>query len=514
LHADSVVPEVLKMPKNPRNWQPPMPLTAIETEADVVADKIHSLRGTPFYDVKKKAQRPLEYGDMAVLCRVTGGVIGHFETALRRRGIHTVNNNQDQQFLDMWEVKMLRSFLQVISNPYRDIPLITLMYSDFYGFSAAELAGIRAGNKGVSFFDAVRRYAEKDKKCAAFLEDVEQLRRSAVGSRTDEVLQMIFARTNILERVAGYPDGKLRVANMQLMLRYASQYERDSYKGLFAYLNYLDKMSSLRKILPSAKEGESPENCVQLLSIHKSKGLEYPVCFVVNLSKSYRDQDADTFISHRNLGPALKMREDAIFTEYTSLPYELIKETGWRESLSEEMRILYVALTRPKTHLYLVCAQKKDKLAALLKEVDGYAGSSPAEFLSQKPSALKWILFALRGLKGLRSLYKALEVPFTSRDGKCDFTTQIYKETSGNKFVGAVEKSEEVLAPAFDLIRARYPFTAQTSLPIKLSVSEIKGMRERDPEAMPLIPEYYGRRQPSFLKESTHTSVKDEDIIF
>ncbi len=479
-----------------------LPLTAIEKEAWLVAEKIRGLRGTPFYDVKRGEKRPLEYGDMAILCRVTGGVTGHFETALRRQGIHTINNNQDQQFLDVWEVKMLRAFLQVISNPYRDIPLITLMYSDFYGFSAAELASIRAKNKNVSFFDAVRRYAEGDERCAAFLEDVEQLRRSAVGSRTDEVLQMIFARTNILEKVAGYPDGKTRVANMQLLLRYASQYERDSYKGLFAYLNYLDKMSALGKILPGAKQGETPEECVQLLSIHKSKGLEYPVCFVVNLAKGYRDQDVDTFISHRTLGPALKMREDATFTEYTSLPYELIKETGWRESLSEEMRILYVALTRPKTHLYLVCAKKRTELAELLQEVDAYQGSSPAEYLSQKPSALKWVLFALRGQKGLRNLYEALEIPFTVREEGCDFVTEVYSSISKNSAVKATEKTaSDDIAPAFDLIRAQYPFKEQTMLPIKLSVSEVKGMRDKDPEALPLIPEYFGRQRPAFLKD-------------
>lgn len=478
------------------------PLTAIEKEACLVAEKIQKLHGTPFYDVKRKVKRPLEYGDMAILCRVTGGVTGHFETALRRQGIHTINNNQDQQFLDVWEVKMLRAFLQVISNPYRDIPLITLMYSDFYGFSASQLASIRTANKKVSFFDAVRRYAQEDAKCAAFLEEVEQLRRSAVGSRTDEILQMIFARTNILEKVAAYPDGKTKVANMKLMLRYASAYEQDSYKGLFAYLNYLDKMSALGKILPGAKQGEIPENCVQLLSIHKSKGLEYPVCFVVNISKSYRDQDVDTFIAHRTLGPAVKMREDVTFTEFTSLPYELIKETGRRESLSEEMRILYVALTRPKTHLYLICSKKRAEMAELLGEVDAYQGSSPAEFLSQKPSALKWILFALRGQEGLRNLYGALELPFSARQGECDFVTEVYSDISKYTENKPLERStSDDMTPAFDLIRAQYPYREQTQLPIKLSVSEVKGMRDKDPEALPLIPEYFGRKRPTFLKE-------------
>ncbi len=478
-----------------------LPLTAIEKQACLVAQKIKSLRGKPFYDVKKGKERPLEYGDMAILCRVTGGVTGHFESALHRMGIHTINNNQDLQFLDVWEIKMLRSYLQVISNPYRDIPLITLMYSDFYGFDAAALAEIRARNKSVSLFDAVRLFAQKDAKCAAFLEDVEYLRRRAVGSRTDEVLQMIFARTNILERVAGYPDGETRVANMQLMLHYATQYEQDSYKGLFAFLNYLDKMSALGRILLSAKQGQAPQNCVQILSVHKSKGLEYPVCFVVNLEKGYRDLDTNTFISHNALGPSVKMREDATFTEYAPLSYKLSKEMMRRESLSEEMRILYVALTRPKTHLYLVCAKKRKELASLLQEVESYQGSSPSEFLCEQPSALKWLFYAVRGLEGILPLYRALEVPFKVRQGKAEFITKIYEKiTKDGAVQQAADTKEDTTAVDFDLISACYPYAEQTKLPIKLSVSEVKGMREKDPEALPVIPEYFGRKRPSFLK--------------
>lgn len=485
-----------------------LPLLAIEKQATLVARKISALHGTPFFDAKKGAKRPLEYGDMAILCRVTHGVTGHFETALHRLGIHTINSNQDLQFLDVWEIKMLHAYLQVISNPYRDIPLITLMYSDFYGFSASQLASIRAKNKRVSFYDAVRLHAQEDPKCAAFLEDVEYMRRKAVGSRTDEILQLIFARTNILERVAGYPDGKLRVANMQLMLHYATQYEQNSYKGLFAFLNYLEKMSQLGKILPTAKQGQAPIDCVQILSTHKSKGLEYPVCFVINLEKSYTNQDTDTFISHRTLGPAVKMREDSSFTEYYPLSYKLNKEMTRRESLSEEMRILYVALTRPKTHLYLVCADKKKSLAKLLLTVDDYRGSAPSEFLCEHPSALKWILYALRGTQGLAPLYQALEVSFTPQEEKTEFVTEVYEQISRDGYALKFKSQEqEDILPDFDLTCAKYLFEAQTNLPIKLSVSEVKGMRENDPEAMPLIPEYFGKKRPAFLNNQVDGNV-------
>ncbi len=479
-------------------------LTLIEQEASVVAQKIKALRGKPFYDVKQSTERPLDYGDMAILCRVTGGVTGHLETALRRQGISCINNNQDKQFLDVWEIKMLRSYLQVISNPYRDIPLITLMYSDFYCFTASELARIRAAQKYTSLYDAVRSAAESDSKCAAFLQEVEQLRRDSVGRRTDEVLQMIFARTHILQKIACYEDGKSRVANMRLMLRYAADYEKDSYKGSFSFLNYLEKMSALGKILPGARQGEAPENCVQLLSIHKSKGLEYPVCFVVNLGKAYRDLDVKTMITHDSLGVALKMRDDERFAEYTSLPFEMIKQANRRDELSEEMRILYVALTRPKTHLYLVSAKRKKDLEKLMQEVAAYQGLRPSEFLSEKPSALKWILYALRCQVCLAPLYKKLEIaaPIGFGAADCRFTTEIYEDITKKAYLQTASADFSVeLGDALDLIRAQYPYESQTRLPLKLSVSEVKGLREKDPEAMYLIPQSFGRRKPQFLSQ-------------
>ncbi len=474
--------------------------TLLEKEADLVAEKIRALHGRPFYDVKLGRERPLEYGDMAILCRVTSATAGQFENALHRRGIGCINNNQDQQFLDRWEIKMLRAFLQVISNPYRDIPLVTLMYSDFYCFTADQLAKIRTCGKYLSFYDALQIRAKEDAKCAAFLEDVEQLRRAAVGKRTDEILQMIFARCHILEKVISYPDGKMRAANMQLMLRYAADYEKDSYKGLFSFLNYLDKMSAMGKILPGARSGEDPANCVQILSMHKSKGLEYPVCFLVNLEKGYMDREQKTLISHDRLGFALKMREDEKFREYASLQYKMLHEFNRREALSEEMRILYVALTRPRSHLYLVCAKRRDDLKKMLSQVAQYSGSHPAEFLSATPSALKWLLFALREQRDLTPLYSQLEVEHVPMETNCFFGVDI---CGGADYTGKeqpiAKPMEQDLKEACRLAMMQYPYELQTKLPIKLSVSEVKGIRESDPQAMPLLPERLGRKEPSFL---------------
>ena len=483
-------------------------LDAIERQADFVAEKIRSLHGTLFYDVKSGQRRPLKYSDMAIMCRIATGVATHFENALLRRGINCINNNQDQQFLDLWEIKMLRAFLQVVSNPYRDIPLVTLMYSDFYCFSAEDLARIRATDKYIPFYDALRKRAETDEACAVFLKDVEELRYQSVGKRTDEILQMIFARTHILERIASYPDGKARVANMQLMLRYAIDYEKDSYKGLFSFLNYLDKMGAINLILPGARSGQAADQCVHILSVHKSKGLEYPVCFVVNLERGYVNKDGTTLVSHRDFGVALQMREDENFKKYESLPYQLIREGNRRDALSEDMRILYVALTRPKTHLYLVSSVKKDEFSKLLTEISGYCGNHPAEFLSDKPTVLKWILFALRQQKSLQPLYDAMNIIACPQKEECEFDVCICSELS--KTEEKKRYAQKVSADVTDAIKLavkQYPFKIHTKLPIKLSVSEVKGMREQDPEAMPLIPEYFGRKKPTFLSGSVDGNV-------
>lgn len=469
----------------------------IEREAYFTAQKIKQIVGTPFYDVKRGQNRPIEYGDIAILSRNAIGVLSVFETALRRNGIFTVNHNTGKNLLSVWEVQMLRAYLQVISNPYRDIPLITLLYSDFYRYSAEELAAVRARKAG-SFYDAL--LLDESPKSRAVLQEINELRAAAVGLRSDEVLQMIMARTHILEKILSYPDGAARAANMRTFVRLAEGYEQHLFKGIFAFLNHLERLEQGGKIIDCAQNEGGTEQYVTLMSVHKSKGLEFPVCFVVNTETTVGKAPTEYLLTHRTLGPAIKLHYEGQFAEYAPLSYRLLQEQNYREQLSEQMRTFYVTLTRPKTHLYIVASERRDKLTDMLQSMYDYDGSHPSEFLSAKASYLKWILFALRGQQNSAPLYQALEVPFAGTEQNCNFTAVLIESVQKEQ-TGTAQQSKQQIdyTLAARLATARYSFDEQSRLPIKLSVSEIKGMREKDKEAAVLLPPHFGERAPSFL---------------
>ena len=478
-------------------------LQKIEVESEFIAKKIKSVFGQMYYDVKSGRERPIEYGDMAILARNANALSSWFEQALLRHGVRSINNNQNEQFLDRWEIQMLRSYLQVIDNPYRDIPLITLMYSDFFVFSAAELAAIRVKNKDVPFFDAVRLAAETDRKCAEMLRQIETVRSAAVGKRTYEVLEDIFARTYILEKIARYPDGENRIENMKLMMRYALDYEKNGYKGLFAFLRYLDRMNESGKILRGASEARDERRCVRILSIHKSKGLEYPVCFLTTAERMIRNHDKSRLRTHRIFGAASKIRQDDLFYEYKPLPYMLITRENDLLARSEEMRVLYVALTRAKTHLYISSCITPGALAKAASALAGAGETAAPDILGNTPSALRWMLFALREQKDLAPFYEKAGVAFLPERTDCRFTVSFSDAATVRHYGKRLSESAALpdIKEGIALAKARYPFERQTTLPVKLSVSEVKGMRQRDPDAEDLIKPVISRRTPDFIEK-------------
>ncbi len=478
-------------------------LSAIDAEAEYVARKAKSVRGTPFYDVKTGRERPIEYGDMAILSRNANAMSARFEQALGRNGIRCINHNRNERLLELWEVQMLRAFLQVVSNPYRDIPLITLMYSDFYVFSAAELAAIRAKNKGVPFYDAVKLAAKTDKKCGNMLREIEKIRAAAVGRRTYEVIEDIFTRTYILEKVARYPDGESRAENMRLLMRYALEYEKNSYKGLFSFLQYLDRMDALDNSLSGVTEAKDERRCVRFMSVHKSKGLEFPVCFFVDAGRKRVDQDTGVLAAHRGLGVASKIRTDGSFRECKPLSYSILRDENHALELSEEVRVLYVALTRAKTHLFISACVPEARLKKMLTEVAGAREDETPKDLWNTPSTLGWMMFALRHQRDMLPLYEKAGVIACPDRTDCRFTVTVSDAVTSVQYGRRPRDMERRpdIGRGIALAQAVYPYERQTKLPVKLSVSEIKGMRQKDPDAEDLIKPTVSRRTPDFIEK-------------
>jgi ATP-dependent helicase/nuclease subunit A len=261
------------------------------------------------------------------------------------------------------EVEVVLSLLQIIDNPYQDIPLAAVLRSPIVGLSADELAIIRLAQKQGSYYQAVLHYVELavssettiSKKLVSFLTDLETWREEAKQGALADLIWGIYRVTGFFDFVGGMPGGLQRQANLRALYDRARQYEATSFRGLFRFLRFIERMQDSGGDLGTARALGEQEDVVRIISIHKSKGLEFPVVFVAGLAKMFNQQDLNgSFLLHKELGFGPKFVDAKQRVSYPSLPYLAIRRRMRLETLAEEMRVLYVALTRAREKLYLV----------------------------------------------------------------------------------------------------------------------------------------------------------------
>ena len=343
----------------------PLPDTAVELhcidvqhdtygeESAYVARRIQQMLESGQLVRDKDKLRPVRPEDIVILLRSPGSVGQQFRQALEARGIRcTTGGGTD--LLKTPEIQTLRSILQTISNPRQDIPLIAAMASPVFGFSADELAAFRGGNTKCAVYDALLE--DQSEKTLRFLADLAVLRREARMHSIAHLIQKIFTLTRMDSIYAAMEDGEIRRANLQAFYQLAAGFENGSHRDLEQFLEYL----MLQEEKGLKVDGESTSGAVTVMSIHKSKGLEFPVVFLSGLSKTFNREDLRAqVLCHKELGLGLSVADNAKRVRYASLSKRAIMARIASESLSEEMRVLYVAMTRPQDRLIMTYAVKK-----------------------------------------------------------------------------------------------------------------------------------------------------------
>ncbi|PWV95400.1 DNA helicase/exodeoxyribonuclease V subunit A [Paenibacillus cellulosilyticus] len=338
-------------------------LQTAQLEARVIARRILDLlaEGHPVWDGKRKAYRPLQMRDIVILLRATASWAPILIEELQTFGIPAYAELGTGYF-DATEVEVMMSLLRVIDNPYQDIPLAGVLRSPIFGLTAEELAKVRINAGKGSFYDAVRRAAAQENlreeirlKLDRFLTRLEQWRETARQGAVTEMLAALYRETGYYDFVGGLPGGLQRQANLRALLDRARQYESTSFRGLFRFLRFIERMRDTGGDLGTARALGEQEDVVRIMSIHKSKGLEFPVVFVAGLGKMFNMQDLNApFLLHKELGYGPKFIDAELRVSYPTLPCLAIGRKLRMEMLAEEMRILYVALTRPKEKMILV----------------------------------------------------------------------------------------------------------------------------------------------------------------
>ncbi|GGD71563.1 helicase-exonuclease AddAB subunit AddA [Paenibacillus nasutitermitis] len=385
-------------------------LQTVQLEARYIAAQIARLKGmdsvfgrgeAPFevYDGKRRRKRSLAWRDIVILLRADKQWAPVIIEELQAYGIPAYAELSSGYF-EATEVETMLSLLRVIDNPYQDIPLAGALRSPIFGLTAEELAQIRIIGGRTSYYDAVKKAAGDSLiglttrvKLADFLARLERWREKARRGALAELLWHIFRETGYYDLVGGMPGGIQRQANLRALHDRTRQYEATSFRGLFRFLRFIDRMRENGGDLGTARALGEQEDVVRIMSIHKSKGLEFPVVFVAGLGKLFNRQDlSGSFLMHKQLGFGPRFVDTELRVSYPTLPYLAIRERMRMETLAEEMRILYVALTRPKEKMYLV-GTVADASKQLLRWQSSFDadGNIPDYRLSQAKRFIDWL---------------------------------------------------------------------------------------------------------------------------
>ena len=475
-------------------------------EARMAADRIASLlsEGFPVTDEDSGELRPCRAEDIVILMRSPGPRLRHYAKALMERGIPCATQ-ENEDFFSSMEVAVMCSLLEILDNPRQDVPLIAVLRSPLAGFSPDRLALIRGRHPEGDFYEALAAFGEED--CEEFLTRLADLRSLARDMSVHRLIWRIYNQWNVLGVFGAMSGGGRRRENLVALYEHAKSFESAGYKGLFAFVTHL------RRLLESGEQPVTASGAssggVQIMSIHKSKGLEFPIVLLTDLGKRFNRADLQTpVLVHPRLGLGPLYIDLDRRIRYPTIAREAVSGLVSRESRSEEMRVLYVGMTRAKEKLILTASmpaagRRMKELGALsalpvpAETVDG--GRSMAEWILL-PLLRRWEAAPLRDLAG----QEAEDFSLTE-----DALWQVFlhKDTPGICLPAGTEAggNSAADAPALPVNREAldfvYPYAAACTAPTKITATQLKG-REKDREIVQETIQPYVRRDfsaPRFL---------------
>lgn len=465
----------------------------------IAADIEKTIReGTIAEGETRRAVRP---EDIAILLRSPGTVRDEFCQALEKRGIRTCTGG-GVDLLKTEEIGTLYALLQVIYNPRLDIPLVAVLCSPVFGFSADELAQLRSRHTKCTFFDALRR-GESD-KCRAFVDMLARLRRAMAHFSLTELLERVLTETAFEEIYGAMENGAKRRANIRAFFSMAVDYEAGGNRDLGFFLEHL--RTSEEKGLKTETD-LTAAGCVTIMSIHKSKGLQFPIVYLCGLGKKFNFQDCSaTVLCHKDMGLGLSAVDTRNRLRYPTLARSAISARMRQEIVSEEMRVLYVAMTRAQNRL--VMCHTAQSLAKKMTKMVRRMDMSDRELLTREAqNAGQWVLFTALRKTEASALHALAGRPAETATGR--YTWQISvdqappQETAHVAVTDAPTRiADETLEKIKNGLDFVYPYAAAIAAPSKLTATGLKGRYKDEEAAQQTIRKSLSRqwRAPSFVK--------------
>ena len=472
-------------------------------EARFVARKIKELIDSKYQIIDKKTgRRDIQYKDIAILLRTSSGVANVYEKEISELEI-PVYSDSSSQYLQSVEIETIMSLLRIINNPMQDIPLVTVMRSPIGNFTDNELIEIRMVDRNSSFYEALLK--SDLEKAHRFLSLLKELREDEEYMTLDEWIWNIYTKTGYMNYVNLMPNGALRVSNLRMLFERAKQYEEASFKGLYNFINFIDKIKFNQEDLKAAKIIGENENVVRIMTIHKSKGLEFPVVILAGVGKQFNFRDLNgKILLDQDLGMGPQYIDSDRYIEFKTLAKKALAIKAKNEAISEEMRMLYVALTRAKEKLIIVGRQKdvnkkmseKQKLLEIYSTIDD---NKINPYLLQKyKTYLDWLelIYLKEGVANTKNLFtvninKREKTSVKIENEVEDISEKIIKESNKNNDEQEKEKIKEIL-------NWQYKHQSIEGIPTKTSVSKLKEKREQEVQIT---------QEPKFINEEAKTKL-------
>lgn len=492
-------------------------------EARYIGNLIYKMIETETVSDKNGQRKPC-FGDFCILIR---GAKAHGQTfveELAKMGIRAFSETSES-FFNAHEIQVMLSLLRVIDNPVQDVPLAAVLMSPVFGFTADELAHYRVNApKGTLYSVLLNEVRSGNQKAAEFVESLSKMRRVSAQVTTDVMINRIYEETSYQDIVMADEDGEYRRKNLRLLLQYAKNYEQSGYRGLNGFVKFMDRLQSNGCDLAAAdRQNNVDDNAVHIMTIHKSKGLEYPFCIVANLARKINTDRTNEVLLHNELGIGVRRKDDKNLCRCTTMPREAVALEIRRNEMSEELRVLYVAMTRARERLVLVASVKNIEkyLRGVAKKL-AYDGTVSPYTVSSAGQICDWIadcllihpsgsvLRNMAGYNGAVSNEKTSGWDIVIKEDLSSLESIV--DINGNNTIDQKEKNhfdfeeegnrtaDQILDTLTKRLSSSYMYEPMTKIPVKVSASAVAHSQSRQ--------NFIAVSKPQFLKDGKLTDAE------
>lgn len=454
-----------------------------EIEAEYLAKLVKKkIKSRELVNDKEVGQRPIQYRDIAILLRSANKHIPNYLQVFRGNGI-PVSSITASDFFNRPEISTMISLLNIIDNPMQDIPLLSVMMSPIYGFTVDEVAKMRIAQNSnnsrtnVAMYTCVSNYAKIDLKTQQFLDSLSKMRTYCATMPTGALIRRIYDETSYVAIAKSMGESELCEGNLNLLLKYADSFENSGSRGLSSFVRFLNKADENDNSLSGAKSDSFDSNSVRFMSIHRSKGLEFPVCIIAGNGRKYRQQTDNSVLLNQDLGIGLRGLDKTGLYKFNTIPFMSLRLAEKNAEMSEILRVQYVAMTRAKEQLIMVSTMSNFK-STVTSVAEKITGTSVLPYaVAGASSDAQLLLFSALIHKDGKKLRDMVDKELTIKQS--DFDLDIHVEENFDKvFIDEVNEideryDEKIKNQITEKLNYKYPYSDLANLMSKRNASSL-----------------------------------------